>query len=185
VELKWEFDPSGSELMLTTPGDINRHGFVEAFEKELSNWDGVGTLTLEYKIVYKVEVSALLRQRLMPCEKQEFVTLRKAMRALKKTVTVLLIGRGGEIMTNYHWRFVMGTKKEPTWEVRNAPAVRKSFELFRRVAYARRAKDAGWFVQISGVNGDPSRGDEKLYIGDDVFPPSFMIAMLGMNKLTN
>jgi hypothetical protein len=76
--------------MLTTPGNRHRHGFVEAIEKETSNWDGVRTLML----VYKVEVSALLRQRLMPCEKQEFVTLRKAMRALKETVTVLLIGRG-------------------------------------------------------------------------------------------
>ena len=94
MELKWEFDSSKSELMLTTPGNRHRHGFVEAIEKETSNWDGVRTLMLEYKIVYKVEVSALLRQRLMPCEKKEYVTLRKAMRALKETVTVLLIGRG-------------------------------------------------------------------------------------------
>jgi hypothetical protein len=69
----------------------------------------------------------------------------------------------------------MGTKKEPTWEVRNPTAL---------VAYAKRAKDAGWFVRISGVNEVASR-DDKIYIGDDVFPPSFMIAMLGMNKLTN
>ena len=79
----------------------------------------------------------------------------------------------------------MGTKKEPTWEVRYPNADRMVFEQFGLVAYAKRAKDAGWFVRISGVNGDPSRGDEKVYIGDDVFPPSFMIAMLGMNKLTN
>jgi len=69
----------------------------------------------------------------------------------------------------------MGTKKEPTWEVRTTTAL---------VAYAKRAKDAGWFVRISGVNEVASR-DDKIYIGDDVFPPSFMIAMLGMNKLTN
>ena len=86
----------------------------------------------------------------------------------------------------YQWRFTMGTKKEPTWEVRNPTNLGSmAFEKFGLVAYAKRAKDAGWFVRISGVNGDPSRGDEKLYIGDDVFPPSFMIAMLGMNKLTN
>ena len=85
----------------------------------------------------------------------------------------------------YQWKFTMGTKKEPTWEVRNPTADRMTFENFGLVAYAKRAKKEGWFVRISGVNGDPSRGDEKLYIGDDVFPPSFMIAMLGMNKLTN
>ena len=79
----------------------------------------------------------------------------------------------------------MGTMKEPTWEVRTSPGDHMSFESFRLLAYAKRAKKEGWFVRISGVNGDPSRGDEKLYIGDDVFPPSFMIAMLGMNKLTN
>lgn len=94
MELKWKFDSSGSELMLTTPGNNHMHGFVEAIEKETSNWDGVRTLTLEYKTVYKVEVSGHLSQGIMPCEKQEFVTLRKAMRALKETVTVLLIGRG-------------------------------------------------------------------------------------------
>ena len=78
----------------------------------------------------------------------------------------------------------MGTKKEPAWEVRTTTDASSS-EHYALVAYAKRAKKEGWFVRISGVNGDPSRGDEKLYIGDDVFPPSFMIAMLGMNKLTN
>jgi len=78
----------------------------------------------------------------------------------------------------------MGTKKEPTWEVRHPNADRMTFEQFGLVAYAKRAKDAGWFVRISGVNEVASR-DDKIYIGDDVFPPSFMIALLGMNKLTN
>ena len=78
----------------------------------------------------------------------------------------------------------MGTKKEPTWEVRTTTDAPSS-EHYALVAYAKRAKDAGWFVRISGVNGDPSTGEKKIYIGDDVFPPSFMIAMLGMNKLTN
>lgn len=81
----------------------------------------------------------------------------------------------------------MGTKKEPAWEaweVRTTTDAPNS-EHYALVAYAKRAKDAGWFVRVSGVNGDPSTGEKKIYIGDDVFPPSFMIAMLGMNKLTN
>ena len=87
-------------------------------------------------------------------------------------------------MTNYQWRFTMGTMKEPTWEVFSGSPAPLSVDKYRLLAYAKRAKDAGWFVRISGVNGDPSKGEKKLYIGDDVFPPDFMIAMLGMNKLT-
>jgi len=82
----------------------------------------------------------------------------------------------------------MGTKNEPTWEVHNptaSPLTLAYGDTPRLVAYAKRAKDAGWFVRISGVNCDLSKGEKKLYIGDDVFPPSFMIAMLGMNKVTN
>lgn len=79
----------------------------------------------------------------------------------------------------------MGTMKEPTWEVRYPNPDHRASEQLGLVAYAKRAKDAGWFVRISGVNGDPSKGEKKIYIGDDVYPPSFMIAMLGMNKLTN
>ena len=79
----------------------------------------------------------------------------------------------------------MSTKNEPTWEVRNTkPDVPLTGLESYLVGYAKRAKNAGWFVRVSGVNGDPSKGEEKIYIGDDVFPPDFMIAMLGMNKLT-
>jgi len=85
-------------------------------------------------------------------------------------------------MTNYLWKFAMGTRVEPTWEVH---VTGKLIERGYLVGYAKRAKNAGWFVRVSGVNGDPSKGEEKIYIGDDVFPPDFMIAMLGMNKLTN
>lgn len=86
-------------------------------------------------------------------------------------------------MAKYRWKFTMGTKKEPTWEVRTTTDAPSS-EHYALVAYAKRAKNAGWFVRISGVNEVASR-DDKIYIGDDVFPPSFMIALLGMNKLTN
>ena len=71
----------------------------------------------------------------------------------------------------------MGTKKEPTWGVRNSNKT--------LVAFAKRAAKEGWFVRISGVNGDPSKGDGKIYIDEGVFPPDFMKTMLEMNKLTN
>ena len=42
----------------------------------------------------EVGIAGSLNLGTMPCEEQRFVTLRPAMRALKETVTVLLIGRG-------------------------------------------------------------------------------------------
>jgi len=89
-------------------------------------------------------------------------------------------------MTNYKWKFTMGTKKEPVWEIRTvgAPKDIDQYPRNRLIAYAKRAKKEGWFVRISGVNGDPSKGEERIYIGDDVFPPDFMKTMLEMNKLT-
>lgn len=76
----------------------------------------------------------------------------------------------------------MGTKKEPTWEVHTTGAIKDidQYPRNRLIAYAKRAKKEGWFVRISGVNGELDA--EKIYIGDDVFPPDFMTAMLGMNK---
>jgi len=72
----------------------------------------------------------------------------------------------------------MGSYTEPVWEVlQGANATGKHYKL---LAYAKRAKKEGWFVRISGVN--EKVGTEKIYIGDDVFPPDFMIAMLGMNN---
>ena len=93
MELKWRWDPSGSELMLTTPGTRHRHGFIEAIETEISKWDGANTLTYEYKRIYRVHIAQTLTVDMMPCEKENFVTLRQAMRAMRETVTVLLIGR--------------------------------------------------------------------------------------------
>jgi len=46
------------------------------------------------------------------------------------------------------------------------------------VAYAKRARDGGWFVRIGNVN--PFTSDEKMYIGEDVFPPDYMLSMLHM-----
>jgi hypothetical protein len=66
----------------------------------------------------------------------------------------------------------MGSGIEPVWDVRSQSGL--------LIAYAKRAKDAGWFVRISGLNDNPK--SEKLYIGDDVFPPDFMKTMLEMHK---
>jgi hypothetical protein len=82
-------------------------------------------------------------------------------------------------MTNYTWKFSMGSFLEPTWNVHVTENLTKRRYL---VGHAKRAKNAGWFVRISGVNGDPANGEEEIYIGDDVFPPDFMKTMLEMNK---
>jgi len=66
----------------------------------------------------------------------------------------------------------MGSYTEPVWEVHSPTK--------KLIAYAKRAKKEGWFVRISGLNGE--LGAEKIYIGDDVFPPDFMKTMLEMNK---
>jgi len=86
-------------------------------------------------------------------------------------------------MTKYVWKFTMGTAREPTWEVFKHyynPTTGADKYL---IGYAKRAKDAGWFVRISGLNEDPTA--TKLYIGDDVFPPDFMKMMLEMHKNDN
>lgn len=75
-------------------------------------------------------------------------------------------------MDKYTWNFKMGSGIEPVWDVRSQSGL--------LIAYAKRAKDAGWFVRISGLNDNPK--SEKLYIGDDVFPPDFMKTMLEMHK---
>jgi hypothetical protein len=93
MELKWVWDSSGSELRLTTPGTRHRYGFIEAIETETSKWNGANTLTYEYKRTYRVHIAQALSGEKLDCEHAEYVTLRKAMRALKETVTVLLIGR--------------------------------------------------------------------------------------------
>ena len=45
---------------------------------------------------YEVNLSYSLSGDMMPCENAKYVTLRQAMRALRETVVVLLIGRGYE-----------------------------------------------------------------------------------------
>ena len=43
---------------------------------------------------YEVHIAYSLANDMMPCEEVKYVTLRQAMRALKETVVILLIGRG-------------------------------------------------------------------------------------------
>ena len=72
----------------------------------------------------------------------------------------------------------MGSKIEPCWEIYQRRS--SGFPGLKPilVAYAKRAKDGGWFVRIGNVNRDSK--SEKMYIDEHVFPPSFMTAMLHM-----
>ena len=90
MELKWKWDKTGSELGLHT--HLEQLGYIEAFENEY-HYKAEHTKQL----VYEVNVSVLLHEEPMDCEMQRFVSLRKAMRALKETVTVLLIGKAYEV----------------------------------------------------------------------------------------
>ena len=79
----------------------------------------------------------------------------------------------------------MGTDTEPVWEVHStgSPKAIDQYPRNRLIAYAKRAKKEGWFVRISGLN--ESIHTEKLYIGDEIFPPDFMKTMLEMHKNTD
>lgn len=77
-------------------------------------------------------------------------------------------------MSNQTWKFSMTTQHGPMWDV---------YENDKLVAYARRAKETGWFVRVSGLN--PTPNTEKIYIGEDVNPVNFMKTMLEMHKKEN
>jgi len=82
----------------------------------------------------------------------------------------------------YTWTFTMGTRREPCWsmfEGESHTIVGKP----KLVAYAKRAKNGGWFVRISELNGELNT--EKIYVDDDVFVPNFMQLMLEMHKNPN
>ena len=69
------------------------------------------------------------------------------------------------------WKFSMTEQHGPMWDM---------LEDGKLVAYARRARDSGWFVRIKDIN--PSPDTEKIYIGDDVFPIDFMNLMLSTHR---
>lgn len=79
-------------------------------------------------------------------------------------------------MSQLRWGFVMGSRTEPCWMIHQGNGNDK--HDWKLVAYAKRARDSGWFVRIGNVN--PAITDEKMYIGEDVFPPDFMLSMLHM-----
>ena len=72
----------------------------------------------------------------------------------------------------YKWEFAMDEKHGPTYNLLTANGSRV-------VAYAKRAKEHGWFVRIAGLNG--TLKDEKIYIEDDIFPPEFMATMAALH----
>ena len=95
MELRWERWSRGSselELKLVTPGEAYPHGYIEVFEHERIE-NGKTTTWL----VYNIRLRHTLTTDMLDCEFVDYVSLRKAMRALKETVTVLLIGRSYEI----------------------------------------------------------------------------------------
>lgn len=96
MELEWKRwnrgGGAGTELRLVTPGEVHPHGYIEVFENELTR-NGKTTT----RLVYNVHIRRHLSSDWMDCENVDYVSLRKAMRALKETVTVLIIGRGYEV----------------------------------------------------------------------------------------
>lgn len=68
------------------------------------------------------------------------------------------------------WKFSMTPQHGPMWDL---------YEGGELVAYARRAKDGGWFVRIKGLN--PSIEDNRIYIDEETSPVSFMNVMLELH----
>ena len=88
MELKWEKrDKHTIALTGVLKGKDRTLGWVmpkrRNFNSEAVDWCEVG-------------IAGMLHKGVMPCEGTKFITVRQAMRALKETVTVLLIGRGHE-----------------------------------------------------------------------------------------
>ena len=80
------------------------------------------------------------------------------------------------------WKFTMGIKRDPCWSMYEPSPIPDGTP--KLVAYAKRAKNAGWFVRISELNDNVATTD-KIYIDDDVFPPNFMATMLELHKNPN
>ena len=77
MELEWVKDPTSSDIDLYADGEF------------------VGWVEGDYLSGYGVHIVRSLADGVVPdCVERDYVSLRKAMRALEETVTVLLIGRG-------------------------------------------------------------------------------------------
>ena len=92
MRFKWVWGEGRTELKLVTPGAVHTHGYLEVFENGLTR-NGTFTKTR----VYNIRLHHTLTTDMLDCELVDYVSLRKAMRALKETVTVLIIGRGYEV----------------------------------------------------------------------------------------
>ena len=84
MKFKWRFNVR-KDLISLEPADPNLDVYAYGWVEPQIDYDG-NTLG------YHVWIATNLTQSVMPCEEQDYVSLRKAMRALKETVTVLLIG---------------------------------------------------------------------------------------------
>ena len=85
MKFKWTFNERKDLIELSPVGPdlkLYSYGWIEP----QTDYDGKTS-------GYRVWISTNLARDPMPCEKQEYPTLRQAMRALKETVTILLIGR--------------------------------------------------------------------------------------------
>jgi hypothetical protein len=90
MELKWEKRSEGTiALVGMYKGKERTLGWV--MPKLIPKpWMVHDDETVEW---HEVGIAGTLYGGVLPCEEVQYVTLRKAMRALKETVTVLLIGR--------------------------------------------------------------------------------------------
>jgi hypothetical protein len=89
MKLKWKWSVNGSELGLYTPNGLFTIGYIESFEHEY-HYKGESSKGQHYEIW----ISPRFSEANMPCEETKYASLRDAMRALKETATVLVIGRG-------------------------------------------------------------------------------------------
>lgn len=86
MRFNWTWNESRTLMQLSpipADKDVYAYGWVEVL-------DDYG---LEQPRGYHVWIATKLTRASMPCEEEDYVSLRKAMRALRTTVIVLLIGR--------------------------------------------------------------------------------------------
>jgi len=86
MNFKWRFN-ARKDLIALEPTDPDVKVYSYGWIGPQTDYDGKTS-------GYRAWISTNLARDSMPCEEVEYVSLRKAMRALKETVTVLLIGRG-------------------------------------------------------------------------------------------
>ncbi|CAB4123514.1 hypothetical protein UFOVP48_17 [uncultured Caudovirales phage] len=87
MKLKWEKRGKGTIALIgVLKGQGRTFGWVMPKGWRFSSEGDTGWI--------EVGIAGLLHTGIMPCEEARYYSLRAAMRALKETVVVLLIGRG-------------------------------------------------------------------------------------------